>query len=284
MIEQDCLLTMRTFLAPRLPQPQANLGSVEPVAATDLPALVLSLERSQRLGSGLGDRNAPIRDGALPCTSTIDLANPVLPDDPTVRLLRDDRLELTLPHGGLVRADTTAGTLGPADLTVTVAGSPRSVVATPPAAGEVRCDPTIGSLVFGAPLPLAGNVVVTYFVGQWEQRTARIAGSLRVAVRTASATDTESLSTAVLQTMERGRLGALPGLHRLSLVELGAIGRPDAQFGNSRTRTLLFDFELEITINQPESSGGIIRRIPVTTFLPQADGSRINVTARGDTL
>ncbi|MBL9129498.1 MAG: hypothetical protein JNL97_17740, partial [Verrucomicrobiales bacterium] len=116
------------------------------------------------------------------------------------------------------------------------------------------------------------------------QRTARIAGSLRIAVRTASAADTESLSTDVLRTMERGRLGDLPGLHRLSLAELGAVGRPDAQLANSRARNLVFDFELEITINQPESSGGIIRRIPVTTFLPQADGSRINVTARGDTL
>lgn len=271
MIEHDCLNAMRSFLATHLADPPANLGCIEPAAANDLPAVVLSLERVQRLGAGLGERTSTITDGTLPWTATIDLANPVLPEEPSFQLLSANRLELILPHGGLVGADAGLHPLGPADLTVTVAGSPRTVVEGAPAPDQVRCDPLPGRLTFGSPLPATGKVVVSYFLGQWEQRVGRLSGALRLVVRTESGPATESLSERIIlaleQAMQRGRSGALPGLHRLSIAELGAVGRPDPLLGNARSRALLFDFEFESIVNRPESSGGIIQRIPVTTSL-----------------
>jgi len=271
MIEQDCLNTLRSFLAAELSATPANFGSTEPASADDLPAVVLSLERAQRLGSGLGERTTTITDGALACVATIDLANPFLPEEPTFRLISDTRLQLVLPHGGLVGADAGLHPLGPADLTVTVADASRTVVDAAPAADQVRCDPQVGRLVFGAPLPATGNVVARYFIGQWEQRVGRVAGALRLNVRADSAAGTETLSEGVIRALERGRSGALPGLHRITLAEFGAVGRPDTQLGNARSRTLLFEFEFESILNRPDSSGGIIQRIPVTTNLSPGD-------------
>jgi hypothetical protein len=248
-----------------LPAP-AQVGVSEPTTAAELPAVVLWLEEVHRLGAGLGERAAMITNGALPVTARIDLANPVLPEEPSFRLLSDDRRTLVLPHGGWVKADGTSGLLSSADLQVSVAGAARTVVNAAPGAGEVQPDATTGTLLFGAALPAAGIVQATYVLGQWEQRVTPIAGALRIDVRAASSADAQSLSAAVMAALDVG--AALPrGMRKVLLGQVSSIGLPVAAQANARGRSLQFTFEYEHEINRPDSSGGVIRRIPITTRL-----------------
>jgi hypothetical protein len=248
-----------------LPAP-AQVGISEPTAAAELPAVVLWLEEVHRLGAGLGERAAMITNGALPVTARIDLTNPVLPEEPTFRLLSDDRRTLVLPHGGWVKADGTGGLLSSADLQVSVAGAARTVVNAAPGAGEVRPDATTGTLLFGAALPAAGIVQATYVLGQWERRVTPIAGALRIDVRATSSADAQSLSDAVMAALDVG--AALPrGMRKVLLGQVSSIGLPVAAQANARGRSLQFTFEYEHEINRPDSSGGVIRRIPITTRL-----------------
>ena len=264
MVERTFLSAIRDFLATNLPTPPALLGTAEPVVGGELPAIVLSLTKLNRLASGLGERSALITDGALPWTATIDLAHPVLPEEPEFSLLSQDRRELVLPHGGLVRADGSSGPLSTADFSVTVVGQPRTLVAGAPGANEVQVQPLVGHMVFGAALPAAGDVVAHYILGQWEQRVARLAGMLRVGVFATAAGALETLSDAVITVFTEKRL---TGLERISLSDLESIGRPDATLNNARSRAMTFEFEYEAVINRPESSGGVIQSIPATTLL-----------------
>src|SRR6202035_4533565 len=102
-----------------------TVSVAEPADAGELPAVVLSLEPPAGAGNGLGARGPP-GTGALPWQASIDLANPVLADDPTVTLLDSGRKVLTLPHGGLVKKDGSAGPFTADDLTVQVAGAARA--------------------------------------------------------------------------------------------------------------------------------------------------------------
>lgn len=274
MSESAFLQSVASFLENQAglnPAP-ATIGIAEPEpAATAMPAVVLSLEDLRRPGNGLGERSALITDGVLPWSATIDLANPVLPEEPGFSLISPDRRTLILPHGGLVRADGGSGPLGPADLTVAVDGVPRTVVSGAPTGDQVQAEPLVGRLLFGMPLPPTGTLVATYRLGQWEQRLARIAGTLRVDVRAIGVPPLQSISDAVA--------AALPGplapihirrLHRMMLSAVSSIGPADSTFANSRLRTLRFAFDVEQEINLPESSGGIIQRVPITTRLLSA--------------
>jgi hypothetical protein len=246
-----------------LPAP-ARIGVAEPAAVAELPAVVLWLEEVHRLGSGLGERAASISNGALPVTARIDLANPVLPEEPSFRLLSDDRRTLVLPHGGWVKADGTTGLLSSADLVVSVAGAPRTVVNAAPGAAEVRPDAAVGTLLFGAALPAVGIVQAAYVLGQWERRMTPIAGALRIDVRAANAADAQVLSDAVMAALDP--VAALPrGLHKVRLGQVSSIGAANAALAGARGRSLAYTFEYEHEVNRPDSSGGVIRRIPITT-------------------
>jgi hypothetical protein len=130
----------------------------------------------------------------------------------------------------------------------------------------VRPDATTGTLLFGAALPAAGIVQATYVLGQWERRVTPIAGALRIDVRAASSADAQSLSDAVMAALDAG--AALPrGLRKVLLGQVSSIGLPVAAQANARGRSLQFTFEYEHEINRPDSSGGVIRRIPITTRL-----------------
>jgi hypothetical protein len=240
-----------------------TVGIAEPVSATDLPAIVLEISDIRQLGNGLGERSQLITNGALPWIATIDLANPVLPEDPSFRLLSPNRLELVLPHGGLVRADGTGGILAQPDFSVTVAGIDRPVVATNPTGLQVRIEPQEGRLVFATALPAIGTVSAKYFLGQWEQRVSRISGVLRVVVLDANSATVSELSGAVIEALQPPRSDAIEGLHAMTLVRLGSIHAPNAALANSRDRVALFSFEYELKINRPDSSGGIIQGIRV---------------------
>jgi hypothetical protein len=260
--ETAFLDALAAHLAARPALAGARIGAAEPTAAGELPAVVLSLAEVHRLGAGLGER-ASLMTGALAVTSTIDLANPVLPEEPTFRLLSADRLTLVMPHGGWVKLDGSNLPLDAADLQVSVAGAARTVVNAAPGANEVRPDAPVGTLRFGTALPLAGDVVATYRIGQWERRLTPIAGVLHVDIRAGAAADVQALAGALIDALDP-ELGTLPaGLRRIALSRVSSIAAPDVAFASARGRGLDFAFEYEHAIDRPDSSGGVIARIPV---------------------
>lgn len=259
MIETKLLDLVESYL-----HAQAGIGgtvsTVEPAGVGDAPAVVLSLIRAKRPGNGLGERSTVITGGALPVTATIDLANPVLATDPAFRLLSADGLQLTLPHGGLVRSDGSDGALGPADLTVSVAGTARPVVTGTPVNNQVTADRLAGVLTFATALPAAGEVTANYFLGRWEQRTQQMTGILRVSVKAADAATVLSLSNAVLNAFDAQTVAGLGGVQ---VVRLAPVRPAAPNTTNLWSRVALLSFQFELLVNQPESSGGIIQRIPV---------------------
>lgn len=241
------------------------LGIAEPATNQDLPAVVLSLSAMRRPPSGLGHRSLLV-EGALPWTARIDLANPVLPGNPPLNLLSADRKTLILPHGGLVHPDGTSGSATPASIQVTVEGQSRTLVAANPQAGEFQADPLSGTLVFGAALPAQGSVETNYFIGQWERQTARLEGELVAVVAGDDVNSVRDVSdsflAAALDAPEQ-----IAGLGEMSLAELGAVAAMANGAVAKRTRQMRFRFEYEFELNLPESSGGIIREVPVTANL-----------------
>jgi hypothetical protein len=268
--ETAFLTAVQTYLGLRnlTPAPK-SIGIVEPEDASELPAVVLSLDETARAGTGLGEKTSLITDGILEWQATIDLANPVLPEEPTFRLLSDDRTVLTLPHGGLIKSDGTPGPLTSSDLTVSVGGTNRVVVITTPIGTTVQGDPVTGQLTFGSALPLTGNVQVTYFLGQWERRVTRITGVLRVDVFGANSADVSALTNATTEALLLPRAKTdIRNLLALNLISLSSVA-PRAT-SVARRRSARFAFSFEHVNDEPDSSGGIIRLIPVTTRLSVA--------------
>lgn len=272
MSETAFLAAVESFLAGAgLAPAPATIGPFEPAGAGDLPAVILSLGEVRRLGAGLGERSSMITDSALAVRATIDLADPVLPEEPTFRLLSADRLSLILPHGGQVRMDGSTGPLGPQDIQVQVAGASRTIVAGPPGAGEVRPDPIAGTLRFGAPLPPGGSVTADYFLGQWERRVTPLAGRLRVDVLAADAAALRAISDDIVERLLAGAADrSFRGLRGLALTDLDSIAGPDADRFGARARRLVFTFDYEHEVDRPDSSGGIIRRVPIITDIDLA--------------
>jgi hypothetical protein len=249
----------------RLAPAPKSLGTAAPADGEDLPSVVLSLANLRRPASGLGERSILMK-GALQWTASIDLANPVLAGTPPFSLLSSDRRTLQLPHGGLVRADGTTGAATPADIRVSVAGQALGLVAANPQAGEFQADLLTGALLFGAPLPPAGAVEAIYFVGQWEQRVVRLDGDLNVLVLAADVAAVRDLSdsfvAAALEASDH-----LAGLRDLGVTEVGFVALNGNGAVAARQRLTRFHFEYERELNLPDSSGGIIRDIPVTAIL-----------------
>jgi len=275
MPETALLDAIAAFLAgpAALSPAPALIGVVEPAAALELPAVVLSLDEVRRLGAGLGERAVLISDGALPWAAAIDLANPVLPEEPTFLLLSVDRKTLVLPHGGLKRADGSDGALGPADLQVRLGATSFTVVNVAPAAGEVEADPQVGVLHFGAALPATGTLQVNYVLGQWERRVTPIAGSLRIDVYAADATAAVTLGSAVLAALGAVTTAQIRGLRRIALAQVGAVVATDAAHASARRRSAVLAFDYEHEVDRPDSSGGVIRSVPIATTLAAAHGA-----------
>jgi hypothetical protein len=268
MAETAFIAALADYLTGALTAPAPKLiGVAEPDSADQLPAIVLSLDSTERVGNGVGERSTLITDGALPWTASIDLANPFLPEEPTFKLLDDARRTLVLPHGGLVKQDGSSGSLAPEDITIRVQGNAVPLAAAPAAAGRVSVDPTIGTLTFGTALSATGTVVATYFLGQWEQRIVRIEGVLRADVCAATADATATLADAMLAALTapeaRTSIRRLLRLDVSALTSVGAVEQPLAL----RRRRVSFSFAYENEDNRPDSSGGIIARIPIVTRL-----------------
>jgi hypothetical protein len=264
------LASVATYLTgANLAPPPVLVGVAEPAQTTDLPAVVLSLEATSRANPGVGG-GAELVVGVLPTEVSIDLANPVLPEERTFSLLDAPRRTLILPHGGLVKQDGSDPGNAPleaGDVTVLVAGTPRAVVAGTPGADEVRADGRVGVLSFGAALPATGIVRVTYFLGQWERRVERIAGTLRLDVCAAAVGDVAAISDAALEALlAPAARQQIRRLLSLAPVSLGSIGAPEVS-PKLRRRSARLAFTFEREVNRPESSGGIIDRIAVTSRL-----------------
>lgn len=243
-----------------------SVGAVEPVAEAEAPALVLSLDQVHRLDGGIGG-GFEAMSGILAVTSTIDLASPFLVGEPTFSLLSGDRLVLTLPHGGLIRADGLASALGPDDIQVAVAGVGRSLTAPPPQGQAFSVDAVSGQLTFGTALPETGKIIASYHLGQWERQVRRIAGVMRLDVRAADAAIVNQLGTAAMRALDIASGGAVSSLRKLIPISLGVVGPPDPLRGATRGRSAVFAFEFDHVVDAPASSGGIIDRIPITTTL-----------------
>jgi len=153
-------------------------------------------------------------------------------------------------------------------LDVWAAGAPRTLVAAAPGAGEFTVDPSIGLLTFGAALPAAGEVVADYFLGQWERSVIRLEGVLRVDACDRDAATAVDLSDAVVAALGGADAGdRVEGVVTMRLSRLGSLGPPEKDFAQARRRRADFTFQFEHVVDDPESSGGIIRRVPLTTRL-----------------
>lgn len=269
MPEIAFLDAVRTYLAgpAGLSPAPGTVGFATPVQGNALPLLALSLGTVERLDIGLGGGTTEISAGALEVTSTIDLANPVLPGPDGFDLLDATRRILILPHGGLIRADAVADVPGPDDITVTVAGAPRTLVAQNPGPTQVTMDPQIGVLTFGAALPPAGTLVATYHLGIWQRTTTLIRGDLDLGIWDTDLVRLANLSGAAVRALLGGPGGSLPGLQKINVTSLGEVGAPQVDQPRARERRASFSFQYEHIVDAPVSSGGIIRRIPVTSRL-----------------
>jgi hypothetical protein len=273
-VETFFLSALGAFLSGLPLSPKPKVGVVEPADTTDLPAVVLSLEQALRPKVGLGDQGSLIRRGALKWSAEIDLASPYLPDDPghTFSLVSEDRLQLTLPHGGLVHADGTEGTpLTDTDLQVTVADTNRPVVPGAPTGLQVQPSPETGVLSFATALPGTGLAKVAYFLGQWERRVDRLSGVLRLDVCATGPADAQAVADGVLDALlsPAARQG-VPRLIGISLRSFSSVGLPEAGGAHARRREARLDFQYEHDVDRPDSSGGIIQRLPITANVEPA--------------
>jgi hypothetical protein len=263
LIERLCVLIGALPLSPA----PKSIGVIEPQVAADMPAVVVSIEQNTRLKIGLGERSSLITRGALAWQAQIDLANPSLPEEPSFSLLSSDRTRLNLPHGGLVRSDGSSGNLTAADIQVTVDDAPLNLVAAAPGSGEFSAEPLSGALQFGAPLAGSGIARAHYFLGQWEQRVVRGHGILGLSTFAATGQAVQNVSDQVLSALGDGIPSSL-GLTQFSVLDIGSVGLAPG-LADARQRLVRFRFELEQEINVPDSSGGIIQRIPVRVVLAQ---------------
>jgi len=237
------------------------IGAGYPIAADELPAVTISIaEVTERL-RGIGRLPAPTLTGALRIDTSLDLANPVVVfGDEEVRLLSDDRRVVQLANGPLVRADGTATQpWGLEDITVVRSGTTLTPVEGAPGAGEVQVLPDTGQLRFPAALAASGTLVLGYFVGEWEVRTARYQGTLSLETFATDLAGVDALSRQV-----DGALMDAPisGLYQLSPQAWGPVAAIDTTRGGSRGRALTYRFDFEL-IEPKLTGGGLITTVAV---------------------
>jgi hypothetical protein len=254
------------FLTSAITPAPALVGATYPAAAKDLPAVVVSLSDVQQRLQGVGRLPAPSETGALSVTTAVDLAHPVATfPDAIVSLLSNDRMTLTLPHGPLVAADGTTTTFGGSDLHVTLGSKTFNVVDAPPKANEVQPDPDLGVLHFGAALPATGNLIASYFVGEWEVRTERYQGTLLVETFAADAHGVDTLSRSVEAAFLAPAGVGLAGLNQIAPTSWQAIEEAGPARAHARSRKLGFTFDYELVEPHLGAGGGLISTVSVSS-------------------
>jgi hypothetical protein len=179
-------------------------------------------------------------------------------------LLTADRLLATLLHGGLVDKDGSGTPLQASDIQVSVNEVSLTLRQTTPAPGEFSVSSINGQVQFGEALPSAGNLRVSYFIGQWQRIVQQLAGELRLHIMSGSAAEAENLSNAVVS-YAANAADQISGLSSLHLNQLSEINNLSFDNGVAYSRTAVLHFMFENIINQPESSGGIIQSIVLRT-------------------
>ena len=267
------------YLAATMKSPPPRIGGAAPTAATDVPALVLSIADVAEVSAGVGNVPRPSERRPIAVTSTISLADPVLRfPDGDVPLFSEGGRVLRLPHGSLVRRDGAQPPLGPDDLRLTLDDTDLEMVAGPPGPGQFQLDPVAASALDYGELdaagvirfaaPLAGTTLVArYFVGEYELTASRYRGQLIIDVVAANAAAVDELSDAVGAALRPGTTAALGAAYVLTPTSWGPIGAPEPALGNARRRTLTFRFDLELEEVRLPSGGGTIARVDVKTSL-----------------
>jgi hypothetical protein len=253
---------VRQHLDTSLSPTPALIGDGYPIARNELPAVTISVaEVTERL-RGIGRLPAPTVTGALRVDTSLDLANPVVSfGDEDVRLLSDDRRVVQLAHGPLVRADgTTTPPWTESDITVVRSGTTLTPVEGTPGAGEVQVLPDTGQLRFPAALAASGTLVLGYFVGEWEVRTARFQGTLNVETFATDLAGVDALSRQVNTALEGAPIS---GLHQLSPRAWGPVAATDDTHGGSRGRALTYRFDFELIEPKLATGGGLITTVAV---------------------
>ena len=244
------------------------IGAGYPIAAEELPAVTISIaEVTERL-RGIGRLPAPTLTGALRIDT---VPRPGEPGRvvrrrggaaPVGRPPRRPTRQRAARAGG--RHGDTA--VGPART------SPSSAVATTltpvegaPGAGEVQVLPDTGQLRFPAALAATGTLVLGYFVGEWEVRTARYQGTLSLETFATDLAGVDALSRQVDVALVDAPIS---GLHQLSPQAWGPVAAIDNTRGGSRGRALTyrFDFELiepKLNRRRPDHDGrrGLVSRL-----------------------
>jgi hypothetical protein len=263
---------VQQFLNTSLSPAPKLIGDGYPVAAAELPAVTMSLsEVSERL-RGIGRLPAPTLSGALPVDTTLDLAKPVVtfPDD-TVQLLSGDRKTVQLAHGPLVRADGTATPpFAAGDLRAVLGPTTFTPVADAPKAGEVQVLPDTAQLLFASPLPATGTLALSYFVGEWEVRTARYQGVLSLETFATDLAGVNTLSRQVATALDDPRI---PGLQQVSPIGWTAVAGADPARAQARGRALTYRFDYELVEPKLATGGGLLADVRVKTVLDPADPS-----------
>ncbi|MEM8592284.1 MAG: hypothetical protein AAGF13_07130 [Pseudomonadota bacterium] len=268
MAEIGFLTSIANFLASSgAPTPAfADVGFGVPVAGDTFPIATLSLPQVERVDIGMGGGVTEVSEGSIEVVSTIDLADPILPGSGGFSLLDGTRTQLTLPHGGLIRADAVEAALAASDVTVSVGATDFALVAASPEATEFSADPITGQLTFGAALPAAGILEATYHLGIWERETTLIRGVLHLGVWDSDTTQLINVSNQAVQALV-DRAQAIDGLQKIALTSLSEIGEPQPVAPVGRQRSAHFAFEYEHIVDRPMSSGGIIARVATTSRL-----------------
>jgi hypothetical protein len=242
------------------------VGTTYPSAATDLPAVVVSVSNVTQQLRGVGKLPVASLTGALPVTTTVDLSNPVATfPDAVVPLLSNDRITLTLPHGPLVTADGATTAFTGTDLQATLGATTFAVVSGAPAAGQVQPDPALGALHFGTALPAGGTLVVSYFIGEWEVRTERHQGTLLVEAFAPDAAGVDTLSRDVETALLAPAGAPLAGLGRIEPMSWQAIEESGTNRGQARSRALAFAIDYELVEPDIGTGGGLISTVSVTS-------------------
>jgi hypothetical protein len=256
------------YLSASIVPAPALVGATYPTVTTDLPAVVVSFTGITEPMRGIGTVPAANLTGALAVTTNVDLTTPVatFPDE-IVNLLSGDRLTLTLPHGPLVAADGTTTTFGAADVQATLGATTFEVVDAAPTPGQVRPDPNVGTLQFGAPLPSTGTLVVAYFIGEWEVQTERYQGVLLVETFGTDAPAVDVLSRAVETALVAPAGAPLAGLQRIVQTSWEPTEAASPSRAGARGRALGFGFDYELVEPNIGAGGGLISTVSVNSTL-----------------
>lgn len=244
-----------------------------PAAIGDVPRITVSVLDAVSPLRSLGETPGPPQTGALPVSTRLPLADPVLhlPAE-DVSLLSSDRRILQLPHGAVVRADgTDTPPFAAGDLRVRQGATAFVVVHQPPAAGQVQLDVTSGALTFADPLPTSGTIELDYFVGLWEVRVERFAATALLDVAHTDPAALATLTTAIETALTRPQWPRGAAVRSIEQTALSA-SAPIPGIPGTTSRRLSYRIDVERIEPVITTSGGPIRTIdvPVRLEVPPA--------------